>query len=153
MFLIPNNLENIDVEKSSIENFYGSDLPNQGEFDQEINLWKRYWLSENSITIKSLTETLRHIIQKNISQMFPNITRIISILLTTSATSATVERANSALRNIKIDFRSSMSEDRFKALILLYVHRDIKLNFDEVIDMYARKFLHRMLLLNPLSEN
>ena len=45
-----------------------------------------------------------------------------------------------------------MSEDRFNALILLYVHRDIKLNFDEVIDMYARKFPRRMLLLNPLSE-
>ena len=81
MFLIPSNLENIDAEKISIENFYSNDLPNQGEFDQEINLWKRYWLSENSITIKSLTETLDHIIRKNIRQMFPNITTI--ILLTT----------------------------------------------------------------------
>ena len=72
--------------------------------------------------------------------------------MTTSATSGTVEIANSALRSIKTDFQSTMSEDRFNALILMYVHRDIRLNYNDSIDLYARNFPRRMLLQNPLSE-
>ena len=47
--------------------------------------------------------------KKNIYQMLPNIVRILSIILTTSATSASVERANLALCYIKTDFWSTMS--------------------------------------------
>ena len=53
--------------------------------------------------------------------MFPNIVRILRIILTTPVTSASVERANSALRYVKTDFPSTMSEGRFNALLLLYV--------------------------------
>ena len=67
--------------------------------------------------------------------MFPNIVRIVSIILTTSATSASVKRANSALRLVKTDFRSTMSEGRFNPLLLLYVHSDIKLDYKKNIDV------------------
>ena len=83
--------------------------------------------------------------------MFPNIVRILSIIFTTPATSASVERANSALCYVKTDFRSTMSEDRFNAL-LLYVHSDIKLDYKENIDMYAMRYPRRMVLKNPLTE-
>ena len=43
--------------------------------------------------------------------MFPNIVKILSIILTTPAVSASVERANSVLCYVKTDFRSAMSED------------------------------------------
>ena len=85
-------------------------------------------------------------------QMFPNIVRILSIILTTPATSDSVERANSALRYVKTDFRSTMSEDRFNALLLLYVHSDIKLDYKKIIDMYAMRYPRRMVLKNPLTE-
>ena len=61
--------------------------------------------------------------------MFRNIVRIFSIILTTPATSASVERANSALRYVKTDFRSTMLEGRLNALLLLYLHSDIKLDY------------------------
>ena len=60
---------------------------------------------------------LDHIAENHIHQMFPDITRILTILPTTSAMSATAERASSALGYIKTDFRNSMSEDRFNALM------------------------------------
>ena len=44
--------------------------------------------------------------------MFPNIVRILSIILTAPVTSARLERASSALRYIKTDFRSTLSEER-----------------------------------------
>ena len=68
---------------------------------------------------------------------------------TTSATNATVERANSALRYLKTDFRISIPEDRFIAIILMYFYRDITLNYNDIINMYARKYPRRMLLQNP----
>ena len=84
--------------------------------------------------------------------MFPNIVRILSIILRTSSASTSVERANSALRYVKTDFRSTMSEDRFNALLLLYVHRDIKLDYKKIIDMYAMSYPRRMVLKNSLTE-
>ena len=46
-----------------------------------------------------------------------------------------------------------MKEDRLNALILLFIHRDIQLDFDAIIDMYATKHPRRMLFLNPLSNS
>ena len=46
-----------------------------------------------------------------------------------------------------------MGEDRFNALMLLYIHRDIKLDINKIIDFYATKYPSRMLLLDPLSES
>ena len=57
-----------------------------------------------------------------------------------------VERANSSLRfNV---YRSTMGEDRFNALMLLYVHKDIELNIDAIIDSYSLKYPRRMLLID-----
>ena len=84
--------------------------------------------------------------------MCSNIERTPSIILTITATDASVERANSALRFVKTDFRSTMSEDRFNALLLLYVHSDIKLDYKKIIDMYAMRYPRRMVLKNPLTE-
>jgi hypothetical protein len=41
-----------------------------------------------------------------------------------------------------------MTNDRFNALTLLFVHKDIELDIDAVIDLYARKHPRRMILLD-----
>jgi hypothetical protein len=42
------------------------------------------------------------------------------------------------IRFIKNSFRSTMGEDRFNALLLLYVHKDIEIDISKVVEMYAR---------------
>ena len=84
--------------------------------------------------------------------MCSNIERTPSIILTITATDASVERANSALRFVKTDFRSTMSEDRFNALLLLFVHRNIRLDYKKFLDMSAVHYPRRMVLKNPLTE-
>ena len=86
-------------------------------------------------------------------EIFPNITQVLSILLTTAATSARVERAYSALRHVKTDFRSVMGEEHLNGLLLVCIHRDIFLDYDKIIDVYASRYPRMMLLINPLSEN
>ena len=46
-----------------------------------------------------------------------------------------------------------MSEEHLNALSLVCIYQDIFLDYDNIIDIYASKYLRRMLLINPLSEN
>jgi hypothetical protein len=84
--------------------------------------------------------------------MFPNKTKILNLLLLTSVASSSTERANSSLKLIKNVTRSTIGEDRLNALLLLYVHRDIKLDYDKIIDDYAQRNPRKMVLMNPVGD-
>ena len=66
-------------------------------------------------------------------------------------TSATVERSNSSWRFVKSGFRSTMREDRLNALLLLFIHKDVALDYDATIDDYAKCNQRRMTFINPLQ--
>ena len=146
--LIPQNLLNLTEERIAyVKDFYAVDLPAPTSYGQEIRLWTRFWESEDTKPA-TLTETL---VRVN-SKQFPNITRIMRLLLLQSATSATTERANSSLKLIKTSLRSTMKEDRLNALILLHIHRDIELDYETIITMYASRHPRRMLFLHPMTD-
>ena len=63
------------------------------------------------------------------------------------------KKANSALQHLRTNFRNMMGEERLNDLSLVCIHRDIFLDYDKIIDIYASKYPRRMLLINPLSEN
>ena len=54
-----------------------------------------------------------------------NVITVIKIVLITGATSATPKRSFSFARRVKTSLRSSMTQKRFKALAILYSHKDI----------------------------
>ena len=66
-------------------------------------------------------------------------------------TSAGVERANSVMKLVKTVLRSTKVQDRLNRLLLMFVHKDIKLDYSDIIDAYSRKHRRWMLFLNPLS--
>jgi len=66
-------------------------------------------------------------------------------------TSATVERSSSSLRLVKSGLRSTMREDCLNALLLLFIHKDIALDYDAIIDDYAKGNQRRMTFINPLQ--
>ena len=86
--------------------------------------------------------------QELFNMIFPNVLQVPKLLLVTPVTTASVERANvnSALGFVKSDHRSTMSEGRLNALLRLYVHKDIQLDFEEVVTAYGHKHPRRMLL-------
>ena len=65
------------------------------------------------------------------------------------------KKANSAVQHLRLstDFRSMMGEESLNALSFVCIHRDIFLDYDKIIDIYASKYPRRILLINPLSEN
>jgi len=70
----------------------------------------------------------------------------------TSVKSSSVERANSSLKYIKNPLRSTMGEDRFNALLLMYVHKDIQIDINKIVDKFAGKHPRKMMLTNPLFD-
>jgi len=71
--------------------------------------------------------------------------------MVTPVTAASVERSNSTLRYVKNSYRSSFGEERLNALLLLFIHEDILLDYTRVVDIFARRNHRRMTLLNPLE--
>ena len=63
------------------------------------------------------------------------------------------KKMNSTLQHLRIDFWSMMVEERLNALSLVYILRDIFLDYDKIIEIYVSKYPSLMLLINPLSLN
>ena len=65
--------------------------------------------------------------------------KLLQILCTLPVTTAEAERSFSYLRILKSYLRNTMTEDRLNGLALLYIHRDIPVEVDEVLDEMAQK--------------
>ena len=95
------------------------------------------WSTQLTKPPSTLEETL--LSQVYAPKSYPSIETILHILSITPVTASTTEQANSALKFIKSDRRSTMGQDRLNSLLLLYVHKDIKINYDAVVDLYASR--------------
>ena len=67
------------------------------------------------------------------------------------ATAATVEKARLLLKFVKNDFRLTMRKDRLNGLMLLYIHKDIVLEYETLINHFANKYQREILLVNLLE--
>ena len=126
LFLLPEHLCNIsDLDATDILEFYAEDVPYPHIFKQELRLWKCHWSTE-----KEKPGTIELTLSNNSwnKHRFPNIYTILHVLLVTAVTSAGVERSKSVLRFVKNDYRSTMTEERMNALLMLFVHWDIALD-------------------------
>ena len=63
------------------------------------------------------------------------------------------KKVNSTLQHLGSNFWSMMGKDHLNALSLVYIHQDIFLDYNKIIDIYPSKYPRRMLLINPRSEN
>ncbi|XP_062592729.1 52 kDa repressor of the inhibitor of the protein kinase-like [Saccostrea cucullata] len=148
--LIPSNLHLLDDQQvRSIVDHFENDLPCKEQFFSEIQLWKREW--SNPELSMSLPDNLRSTIQQTNSKFYPNISTILRLLLLMPVSAASVERSHSHLKDVKTKKRCVMSEDRLNSLMLLYIHRDLQLDYDKIIDIFASKHPRRLQLAYPLS--
>ena len=151
--LLPEKAKTMDVERvrADLLQAYEVDLPEAEHLDAELRVWKTKWSSVPSEmkAPSTVEDTLKSVSGQEL--LFPNVLQVLKLLLVTPVTTASVERANSALGFVKSDHRSTMSEGRLNALLRLYVHKDIHLDFEEVVTAYGQKHPRRMLLGRPLD--
>ena len=70
---------------------------------------------------------------------YPSLAVLIQILATLPVTTATNKRSFSSLQYLKTYLRNTTKEVRLNGFELLYVHRDISLDFEQIIAELSRK--------------
>ena len=64
------------------------------------------------------------------------------------------ERLNSFMTEVPIISKDrDLRHERINALLLVCIHRDIFLDYDKIIDIYASKYPRMIFLIKPLNEN
>ena len=97
----------------------------------EFPLWQSLCQKHSEIVIWKRAYEL---CQKDV---FPAIKKLLSVLATLPVSSATAERSFSALRLIKSDLRTTMTQSRLNGLCLMYMHNDISVNTDVIVQKFA----------------
>ena len=68
---------------------------------------------------------------------FPAVSSLLHIFATLPVTTATNERSFSALKHLKTYLRSTMKEQRLNGLAMLFVHKDMTLDREAVVNQFA----------------
>ena len=111
------------------------DLPNVLSLESELDFWERYWISYR----RSLPDNVPNTLKSIKFSRFQNIKVALRIIGTLPVTSCECKRSFSTFRRLRTYTRSTMVAERLNGLALLHVHKDIIVNIDKVIDLYAMK--------------
>ena len=103
----------------------------------EFLRWRSYWLRHQSESLPN--DALQVLIIAEETGSYPSVAVLIQILAILPVTTATNKRSFSALKYLKTCLRNTTKKVRLNGLELLYVHRDICLDFEPDIAEFSRK--------------
>ena len=148
MYLIPKNLQDMNsVHRDNILQFFEWALPSPQTFNQELDVWKQMWHD-----VGDAPDTLQTSLAACEQKLFPNIFLCLYLLMVVPVRTAATERSHSGLQIVKTKLQSTMGQLRLNALMLLYIHKDIQINYPKIIDIHTNRYPRRMLFKNPLAE-
>ena len=105
--------------------------------EDEFMRWRLYWLRHEGDSLPY--NTLSVLMSAKEIHTYPSLEVLLQILTTRPVTAATNKRSFSALRCLETYLLFTTQEVRLNGLILLFVHRDLNINFKYVIDEFPRK--------------
>lgn len=135
--LLPCNISNVNFEvlQPSID-LYSHLLPAPVlEIKSQFMNWKNFCTDHDHKSVSDCKEAL-HLCDED---FYPAIRKLLQIFVTLPVSSATAERCFSAVRLLKSDLRTTMSESRLCGLSMIYIHDDININTQNVVDKFASK--------------
>ena len=138
--------------------FFEWALPSPQTFNQELDIWKQMWhdvvddLEPATTDHECRALTIQTSLAACEQKLFPNIFLCLYLLMVVPVSTAATERSHSGLQIVKTKLQSTMGQQRLNALMLLYIHKDIQINYPKIIDIYANRYPRRMLFKNPLAE-
>lgn len=129
-----------DDEIIDAARLYETDLPSTIDaLSGELLLWKEFWRKK-----EEKAETPMDAFK--CSSMFPSIQCLLKILCVLPITTSTAERSFSALKRIKTHLRSTMGQERLNGLSMLNICKDIKVEPEEVLDVFAKRHSRKLQL-------
>lgn len=132
-------------------NHYRQDIPNYAGLPAELLLWERMWKGKKDRR-EDIPDSIDATLEQIDKDAYVNIYTILQILITIPISSASCERSISTLRNLKTYLRNTMAQDRLNGLALMHAHRDMELDLEKVIDLFANLHPRRMRMENILNE-
>ncbi|XP_050537765.1 52 kDa repressor of the inhibitor of the protein kinase-like [Daktulosphaira vitifoliae] len=132
--LLPKTCDKFEIDLNDFEIY--SEFLDLEVLPQEIKLWKRKWTDE--LDVDRPNSAIEAYIKCNY-EYFPNVSFLLKILATLPVSTSTPERSFSTLKRLKKFLRNSFGQERLTGLALLSVHRQIKINPDDVIDSFAKE--------------
>ena len=132
-------------------NHYRQDIPNYAGLPAELLLWERMWKGKKDRR-EDIPDSIDATLEQIDKDAYVNIYTILQILITIPISSASCERSISTLRNLKTYLRNTMAQDRLNGLALMHAHRDMELDLEKVIDLFANLHSRRMRMENILNE-
>ena len=69
-----------------------------------------------------------------------------------AATTATVEKVHYLIKFVKNDLFSTMRKDRSNGLMLFDIHKDLVLDYEIIINLFANKYQRKMLMVHLLEQ-
>jgi hAT family C-terminal dimerisation region len=118
--LIPSQLKDWDSVKAAVEK-YADSLDSVSLVEGEYHGWSQYWSTASDKMKHSTAISALNVCP---AMFYPNINSLLRILATLPSTTAEPERVFSKVTKTLSAVRSSMSEERLEACVLLQVHRD-----------------------------
>ena len=132
-------------------NHYRQDIPNYAGLPAELLLWERMWKGKNDRK-EDIPDSIDATLEQIDNGAYVNIYTILQILITIPISSASCERSISTLRNLKTYLRNTMVQDRLNGLALMHAHREMELDLEQIIDLFANLHPRRMRMENILNE-
>lgn len=136
--LLPKNIKfNKELVNDDLHytlNFYNQFINREAAI-AETEIWQTKWENENGIIPDTATTAL----DSCDKLFFPNVYTLIKILSTLPVTTATPERTFSALKRVKSYIRNSTGQERMSDLALMSIYRNINIDNEEVLNIFAEK--------------
>ena len=135
------------VHRDNIFQFFEWALPSPQAFNQELDVWKQMWHD----VVDDAPDTLQTSLAACEQKLFPNIFLCLYLLMVVPVSTAATERSHSGLQIVKTKLQSTMGQQRLNALMILYIHKDIQINYPKIIDIYANGYPRRMLFKKSIG--
>lgn len=134
-FMISHSTEFSDVLPTA--ELYDGILPCPiSSLESQFETWYNQW---ENVPIEHLPNTITESLDQCNKTFLPGIYALLQIFATIPVSTAAAERSFSALKLLKTYLRSTMNEDRISSLALVYIHNDLKIDVEKIIDRFAIK--------------
>ena len=136
------------IWKDNVREFcdhYRQDIPYQVGLPAELLLWERMW-KEKRYRMEDIPDSIGATLDQIDKDAYVNIYTMLQILITIPISSC--ERSISALRNLKNYLRNTMVQDRLNGLALMHAHREMELDLEKILDLFANLHPKRMRVEN-----
>ncbi|XP_030939581.1 uncharacterized protein LOC115964405 [Quercus lobata] len=122
-----------------VKNFYPQDFT---DYDKQVLEKELYHFEHNVVQdpefkkLKSLSELSQWLVRTGNSEHYKLVYRMVILVLTLPISTATTERAFSAMKLVKTELRNKMEDDFLNDSLMLYIEKDIASTFslDSIVD-------------------